>query len=85
MWGFFTCAIIGSIAITSKEKPVIQIYLDTSVYNRPFDDQTQPRICLETLAFAAILQRVETKMLTLLSSSIIKLENQNNPFPSRQQ
>jgi len=64
---------------------VIRIYLDISVYNRPFDDQTQPRIRLETLAFAAILQRVETKMLTLLSSSIIKLENQNNPFPSRQQ
>jgi len=68
-----------------KQKQVIRIYLDTSVYNRPFDDQTQPRIRLETLAFAAILQSVETNMLTLLSSSIIKLENQKNPFSSRQQ
>ena len=37
-----------------------RIYLDTSVYNRPFDDQTQPRIWLETLAFAVILQMVES-------------------------
>ncbi len=28
----------------------MKVYLDTSVYNRPFDDQTQPRIWLETMA-----------------------------------
>jgi len=38
---------------------MIRIYLDTSVYNRPFDDQTQPRIGLETLAFATIMQLIE--------------------------
>ena len=37
----------------------MKVYLDTSVYNRPFDDQTQPRICLETLAFVVVLQMVE--------------------------
>jgi hypothetical protein len=37
----------------------VRIYLDTSVYNRPFDDQTQPRIWLETLAFAVILQMID--------------------------
>ena len=25
-----------------------RIYLDTSAYNRPFDDQTQPKIFLES-------------------------------------
>lgn len=29
----------------------MKIYLDTSVYNRPFDDQRQLRIQLESMAF----------------------------------
>jgi len=37
----------------------VRVYLDTSVYNRPFDDQTQPRIWLETLALVLILQMIE--------------------------
>lgn len=36
----------------------VAVYLDTSVYNRPFDDQTQPRIWMETLALSVILQDV---------------------------
>ena len=31
-----------------------RVYLDTSIYNRPFDDQTQPKIHLETQAIKAI-------------------------------
>jgi predicted nucleic acid-binding protein len=34
----------------------VKIYLDTSAYNRPFDDQTQPKIFLESQAVAIILQ-----------------------------
>ena len=59
-----------------------RIYLDTSVYNRPFDDQTQPRIWLETLAFAVILQMVESGRLELVSSSVLKYEN-NRHVPRR--
>jgi len=33
------------------------VYLDTSVYNRPFDDQDQVRIKLETEAFLSIIDR----------------------------
>jgi hypothetical protein len=32
-----------------------RVYLDTSVYNRPFDDQSQPRIWLETVACSLLL------------------------------
>ena len=35
------------------------VYLDNSALNRPFDDQTQPRIWLETLAVSLILQMTE--------------------------
>ena len=64
----------------------MKIYLDTSVYNRPFDDQTQPRIWLETMAFTIILQMViESKQVDLVSSSVLGFENTRNPFPERKE
>jgi hypothetical protein len=41
-----------------KEEGVslFKVYLDTCVYCRPFDDQSQERIALETEAFASILE-----------------------------
>ena len=56
-----------------------QVYLDTSVYNRPFDDQTQPKIHLETQAVIVILQMVENKLIELVSSSVLEYENSRNP------
>lgn len=62
----------------------MKVYLDTSVYNRPFDDQTQPRIWLETLAFVVILQMVGAGEAELVSSSVLEYENSQNPHPLRQ-
>lgn len=56
-----------------------KIYLDTSAYNRPFDDQTQPKIFLESQAIAIILEMVETRMVELVSSSVLEYENSRNP------
>lgn len=61
----------------------MRIYLDTSVYNRPFDDQCQPRIWLETIAFTLILQMIELGEAELVSSSVVAYENSRNPFPER--
>lgn len=62
----------------------MKIYLDTSVFNRPFDDQTQPRIWLETLALALILQLIEGGEAILINSSVLEFENSQNPFSIRQ-
>jgi predicted nucleic acid-binding protein len=62
----------------------VKIYLDTSVYNRPFDDQTQPRIWLETLALALILQLVEAGEAVLINSTVLEFENSRNPVSLRQ-
>lgn len=62
-----------------------KIYLDTSAYNRPFDDQTQPKIFLESQAVVIILQMVETKMIELISSSVLEYENSRNPYPITQE
>lgn len=61
----------------------MKIYLDTSVYNRPFDDQTQPRIWLETLALFIILLNIENKVFDLVTSSILDYENSKNPYMER--
>ena len=56
----------------------MRVYLDTSVYNRPFDDQTQAKVFLETQAVLIILQMVEDKQLELVSSPILEYENNRN-------
>ena len=44
------------------------VYLDNSALNRPFDDRTQPRIWLETLALSLILQMTEAGEIDLIKS-----------------
>lgn len=61
----------------------LRIYLDTSVYNRPFDDQQQPRIWLETLALSIILQMIEAGDGVLVTSSAIAYETSKNPHTER--
>jgi len=66
-----------------KEK--IKIYLDTSVYNRPFDDQEQTRVRLETEAFLLILERAIIGAIEIMSSSALEYENSQNPFIERRE
>ena len=63
------------------EKTTSRIYLDTCVYDRPFDDQAQPRVWLETLAFSVILQMVEDREIALITSSVVGYENSLHPDP----
>jgi predicted nucleic acid-binding protein len=64
---------------------MIRVYLDTSIYNRPFDNQTQPKIHLETQAVILILQMVEAKSIELVNSSVLEYENSRNPWTLPQQ
>jgi hypothetical protein len=60
------------------------LYLDNSVLNRPFDDQRQPRIWLETLSTSLVLTLIEVGEATLIHSPVHDFENSRNPFPLRQ-
>ncbi len=62
--------------MTTKPK---RVYLDTCVYNRPFDDQAQPRGWLETLAFSVILQMIEDGSVALVTSTVVSYENSLYP------
>lgn len=51
-----------------------RIYLDTCCLNRPFDDQSQLRIRLETEAVIHILKMCEEKTWELVSSQVVDAE-----------
>jgi len=53
------------------------IYLDTNVYSRPFDDQTQAVIQEEANAFLEIVAEIKANRLTLLCSDILAFEVSN--------
>lgn len=52
------------------------VYLDTCSIQRPFDDQTQPRIALEAEAVLELIQLIEQGDLDLLSSEVLLLETE---------
>ncbi|MBM3838177.1 MAG: PIN domain-containing protein [Verrucomicrobia bacterium] len=61
----------------------MKVYLDTSAIKRPFDDQTQPRIKLETEALVTILAMAQAGEITLINSSVLRYENSRNPDAER--
>ncbi len=63
----------------------MKVYLDTSTYNRPYDDQTQATIYLETQAVLIIINLIETQQIQSVNSSVLKYEVSKNPFPLVQQ
>jgi len=52
-----------------------KIYLDVCCFNRPFDDQTQERIKLETEAILLILKRFELGQWQWVSSETMDERN----------
>ncbi|MBL9153857.1 MAG: PIN domain-containing protein [Verrucomicrobiales bacterium] len=62
----------------------MRIYADICTLCRPFDDQAQPRIWLETHALCVILDLVESGRLEMIRSPIHQLENSKSPHPFRQ-
>lgn len=61
------------------------IYLDNCCFNRPFDDQKQLRIKIETEAKLGIQELVCSDGLELAWSYILDFENESNPFPDRRE
>jgi len=57
----------------------LKLYLDLCVHNRPFDNQHQERIALETNAFIYILEKVEKGEYELVASEALVYENSKNP------
>jgi len=58
----------------------MKVYLDNCSYNRPFDDQSQMRIYLETQAKIYIQKLIRDGSLSLAVSYVSRYENWNSPY-----
>jgi predicted nucleic acid-binding protein len=56
-----------------------RIYLDACCLNRPFDDQTQSRIALETQAIMTILSQCQSGIWRLITSTALDAELDQTP------
>ena len=61
----------------------MKIYLDNCCFNRPFDDQTQLKIYLESQAKLFIQHKIICKEYKLVWSFILEYENNQNPYEIR--
>lgn len=61
------------------------IYLDNCSFNRPFDNQKQIRIRIETEAKLYIQENIVSGIFQLAWSYVLEYENSANPYPERKQ
>jgi predicted nucleic acid-binding protein len=59
----------------------MKLYLDLCCFNRPYDDQTQVRIRLETEAIILLQEKIKRSECHLIWSATMDFENANNPYP----
>ncbi|MDZ7717091.1 MAG: PIN domain-containing protein [Balneolaceae bacterium] len=60
-----------------------KVYLDNCCFNRPFDDQSQIRIHIETEAKLHIQREITKENIQLVWSYMLDYENAANPFEFR--
>lgn len=58
----------------------MRVYLDNCCYNRPYDNQAQLKVYLETQAKLEIQRMIMDEELELVTSYILEAENAANPF-----
>ena len=58
----------------------MRIYLDLCCFNRPYDDQSQVRVRLETEAKLSLQDKVRNGVCELVWSAVLDMENSKNPF-----
>ncbi|MFZ5902632.1 MAG: type II toxin-antitoxin system VapC family toxin [Chloroflexota bacterium] len=57
----------------------MKVYLDACCLNRPFDDQSQPRVRLETEAILLILEKLHQGEWEWVGSEMLSFEIRQNP------
>ena len=62
-----------------------RIYLDNCCFNRPYDDQSNLLVFLETEAKLFVQQAILQKTFELVWSYILDFENAANPYQNRKQ
>ena len=63
----------------------MRVYLDNCCFNRPYDDQSQCGISLESQAKLHIQDLIKAGELELVSSFVLAFENSQNPYEARRE
>ncbi len=63
----------------------MRVYLDNCCYNRPFDPQTDLRICLETMAKMRVQAMMRSGEWKCVWSDILVHEVSRNPYQDRRE
>lgn len=63
----------------------MRVYLDNCCFNRPFDDQIEMRVRLETEAKLAIQAEIRDEIIELAWSYMLDFENDANPNQERKE
>ena len=63
----------------------IRVYLDNCCFNRPYDDQLQPIIKIETESKLYIQSEILEGNIDLVWSFILHYENNDNPYADKKQ
>ena len=61
----------------------MRIYLDMCCYNRPYDDQSQIKVSLESQAKLHIQKLIQEGKLDLVTSYMLRYECSQNPYEMR--
>lgn len=61
----------------------MKVYLDSCVYNRPFDNQNDERVFIEARAFYIILKWIEEGIVSSINSAALEYENRLTLDPER--
>ena len=61
----------------------MRVYLDMCYYNRPYDDQSQIKVSLETQAKLHIQDQIQKKQPELVASYMLRYECGQNPYEMR--
>lgn len=61
----------------------MRVYLDMCYYNRPYDDQSQIKVSLETQAKLHIQDQIQKKQFELVASYMLRYECGQNPYEMR--
>lgn len=63
----------------------MKLYLDNCMFNRPFDDQSNIKILLESEAKLRIQQDIRSGVYELVWSYVLDYENNKNPFQEKKE
>ena len=63
----------------------MKIYLDNCCYNRPYDDQTNLKVSMETQSKLSIQDMIVNKEFELVTSYVLTTENSRNTVESKKE